>query len=150
MKHSLRLLLGSFACAASIAAPSAAQQRVAAQPKSAKAAARDFSSERLIAPPTNAWPTNGGNLYNQRYSPLDRINRSNVASLKGVWRARLRGSGDGTKYSGEAQITRRTLPTRIACAEESGSRPIRIAASAPSSTRLTMRSTNQQATLVSG
>jgi len=63
----------------------------------------DFSAARLTAPPTAGWPTNGGNLYNQRYSPLTSINRSNVAQLKGVWRARLRGSGAAPKYSGFAQ-----------------------------------------------
>ncbi len=56
-----------------------------------------------MAAPTANWPTNGGNWYNQRYSPLTKIDRSNVANLKGVWRTRLRGSGIGTKYSGEAQ-----------------------------------------------
>ena len=39
------------------------------------------------------WPTNGGDFYNQRYSPLKTIDSTNVAQLKGVWRARLRGSG---------------------------------------------------------
>jgi alcohol dehydrogenase (cytochrome c) len=34
---------------------------------------------------------------------LTQINRDNVANLKGVWRARLDGSGVDTKYSGEAQ-----------------------------------------------
>src|SRR5207249_11720297 len=63
----------------------------------------DFSAARLTAPPTASWPTNGGNLYNQRYSPLAAINRANVAQLKGVWRARLRGSGTAPQYSGEGQ-----------------------------------------------
>jgi alcohol dehydrogenase (cytochrome c) len=62
-----------------------------------------WKGQTLVAPPTNGWPTNGGNWYNQRYSPLTSIQRSNVAGLKGVWRARLNGSGVGTKYSGEAQ-----------------------------------------------
>jgi len=57
----------------------------------------------LVAPPALGWPTNGGDWYNQRYSPLTEIDRSNVASLKGVWRARLEGSGIGPQYSGEAQ-----------------------------------------------
>ena len=57
----------------------------------------------LVAPPTTSWPTNGGNWYNQRYSPLVQIDRSNVASLKGVWRTQLGGSGVGPPYSGEAQ-----------------------------------------------
>ncbi|HET7923799.1 MAG TPA: PQQ-binding-like beta-propeller repeat protein, partial [Rhodanobacteraceae bacterium] len=63
----------------------------------------DFSAERLVAPPTDSWPTNGGNLYNQRYSPLNQIDTSNVARLKGVWRTRLRGSGAAPQYSGEGQ-----------------------------------------------
>ncbi len=62
-----------------------------------------LTPERLAAWPTDGWPTNGGNLFNQRYSPLSQINRDNVAQLKGVWRARLGGSGVGQKYSGEAQ-----------------------------------------------
>jgi quinohemoprotein ethanol dehydrogenase len=62
-----------------------------------------FSIEGLEALPTDGWRTNGGNLYNQRYSPLTQVNRDNVASLKGVWRTRLRGSGSGPQYSGEAQ-----------------------------------------------
>jgi quinohemoprotein ethanol dehydrogenase len=56
----------------------------------------------LLQPPTTGWPTNGGNLYNQRWSPLTAINRTNVAQLKGVWRARLRGSGAQPQYSGFA------------------------------------------------
>ena len=34
---------------------------------------------------------------------MSEINRGNVASLKGVWRTHLRGSGLGPQYSGEAQ-----------------------------------------------
>ena len=62
-----------------------------------------WKGDALVAPPTSTWPTNGGNWYNQRYSPLVQIDRSNVVKLKGVWRTRLGGSGVGTKYSGEAQ-----------------------------------------------
>jgi quinohemoprotein ethanol dehydrogenase len=63
----------------------------------------EFSAAALTAPPTTSWPTNGGNLYNQRYSPLKALNRANVAQLKGVWRTRLRGSGTAPQYSGFAQ-----------------------------------------------
>src|SRR5262245_40018318 len=63
----------------------------------------DFSGPKLTAPPTTGWPTNGGNLYNQRYSPLTAINRANVEQLKGVWRTRLLGSGTQPQYSGFAQ-----------------------------------------------
>ena len=68
-----------------------------------KQGGHDFAGAKLTAPPTTSWPTNGGNLYNQRYSPLKAINRANVAQLKGVWRARLRGSGTAPQYSGFAQ-----------------------------------------------
>jgi alcohol dehydrogenase (cytochrome c) len=61
-----------------------------------------FSMATLAALPTTGWPTNGGNLYNQRYSSLKAIDRSNVAQLRGVWRARLRGSGTAPQYSGFA------------------------------------------------
>ncbi len=54
-------------------------------------------------PPTTQWPTNGGDLYNRRYSPLAQINKNNVSELKGVWRTHLNGSGIGPQYSGEAQ-----------------------------------------------
>jgi len=65
--------------------------------------AGDFSASTLTAPPSTGWPTSGGNLYNQRYSPLTEIDRTNVARLKGVWRTRLRGSGTQPRYSGFAQ-----------------------------------------------
>ena len=63
----------------------------------------NFSPAALIEPPAMSWPTSGGNLYNQRYSPLDQINVGNVAGLKGVWRTHLKGSGLDPRYSGEAQ-----------------------------------------------
>jgi quinohemoprotein ethanol dehydrogenase len=62
-----------------------------------------FSAEQLMAPPTQAWITNGGTIDNQRHSPLTQIDIANVASLKGVWHAHLNGSGVGPPYSGEAQ-----------------------------------------------
>jgi quinohemoprotein ethanol dehydrogenase len=62
----------------------------------------DFTGAKLTAHPAMSWPTNGGNLYNQRYSPLRAIDRTNVAQLKGVWRTRLRGSGTQPQYSGFA------------------------------------------------
>ena len=62
-----------------------------------------FSATELVPPPSAGWPTNGGNLKNQRYSPLTEINRETVTRLKGVWRTHLRGSGLGAQYSGEAQ-----------------------------------------------
>jgi alcohol dehydrogenase (cytochrome c) len=63
----------------------------------------DFSSEVLAALPTTGWLTNGGNLANQRYSPLTDITPENVAGLKAVWRTHLDASGAGPRFSGEAQ-----------------------------------------------
>jgi len=62
-----------------------------------------FGPADLTAFPSTGWFTNGGDLFNRRYSPLRQITRDNVAGLKAVWRTRLGGSGLGAKYSGEAQ-----------------------------------------------
>jgi alcohol dehydrogenase (cytochrome c) len=62
-----------------------------------------FSASELAAPPRANWLKNGGNLFNQNYSPLTQINRDTVTGLKGVWRTHLNGSGVAMKYSGEAQ-----------------------------------------------
>jgi quinohemoprotein ethanol dehydrogenase len=69
----------------------------------AQTSAQRAAIKSHVAPPTDSWPTNGGNWYNQRYSPLTAINRDNVATLKGAWRARLDGSGVGPRYSNSAQ-----------------------------------------------
>ena len=61
-----------------------------------------FDADELNEPPTENWPTNGGSLTNQRYSPLDEINTETVADLKGEWMTHLDGSGTAGKYSGEA------------------------------------------------
>ncbi len=65
--------------------------------------AQDVNVYDLIEPPTAGWPTAGGSLFNQRYSPLSQINRSNVQDLKAKWRTHLDASGVGPRYSGEAQ-----------------------------------------------
>jgi alcohol dehydrogenase (cytochrome c) len=71
---------------------------VTAPPKASPA----FTAKELTTLPNADWITNGGDVYNQRYSPLDQINKSNVAQLKGVWRTAL-GSGVGPGFSAEAQ-----------------------------------------------
>lgn len=62
-----------------------------------------FGDDELNESPTTNWITNGGSIRNDRYSPLDQINDSNVAQLRGVWRASLGGSGTAAKYSQEGQ-----------------------------------------------
>jgi quinohemoprotein ethanol dehydrogenase len=62
-----------------------------------------FTSDSLLATPIDAWITNGGTLYNQRYSPLSEISTQTIESLEGVWMTHLNGSGIGARFSGEAQ-----------------------------------------------
>jgi quinohemoprotein ethanol dehydrogenase len=65
-------------------------------------AAPRFTGAQLVAAPTDGWWTNGGNLFNQRFSPLDSLNRGNVSELKAVWRASL-GSGITPRAGNQAQ-----------------------------------------------
>ncbi len=62
-----------------------------------------FPARQLLSPPTAGWLTNGGNLFNQRYSPLAQINRDTVSKLKAVWRASLHGSGLSAHSGNQAQ-----------------------------------------------
>ena len=76
-------------------------QPLHAQPKITPSPA--FSGTDLSALPDSAWITNGGNVFNQRYSPLTQINRDNVAELRALWRTGM-GSGASFKNSGQTQI----------------------------------------------
>ncbi len=87
MLAALAALLGSSAALA---------QRVPAAPPK-------FTTKELVAAPAENWITNGGNIFNQRYSPLALIDKDNVARLKPSWRTHLNGSGTDSKYSGQAQ-----------------------------------------------
>jgi len=62
-----------------------------------------FTAAQLLAPPTSAWITNGGTLYNQRYSPLALLNKDNVKGLRALWRTAM-GSGTTPGHGGQAQI----------------------------------------------
>ena len=62
-----------------------------------------FTAQQLLALPESGWITNGGNIFNQRYSPLTLLNRDNVAGLKALWRTGM-GSGAGPGNAGQAQI----------------------------------------------
>jgi alcohol dehydrogenase (cytochrome c) len=67
------------------------------------AAAPAFSARQLTALPRTNWVTNGGNVFNQRYSPLTLLDRDNVKDLKALWRTSM-GSGALPNNSGQAQI----------------------------------------------
>jgi quinohemoprotein ethanol dehydrogenase len=82
-----------------LASPVGAQSTRPSAPRPAPA----FTAKELVAPPREAWITNGGNVFNQRYSPLTQISRETVARLKPGWRVGLNGSGAASKYSGQGQ-----------------------------------------------
>lgn len=96
-KMSRKHVLLSSAVAILLAASSLAQQ-----PEYTPQAAPAFTAEELEAYPRDNWITNGGNLANQRYSPLDRIDRDNVANLKAEWRVGLN-SGVTPRSSNQAE-----------------------------------------------
>jgi alcohol dehydrogenase (cytochrome c) len=87
-----------FACSSAAYGQASEAERSAAP---AITPAPAFSHDELTALPGRNWVANGGNVLNQRYSPLDQINTSNIGRLKGVWRTHL-GSGRAAKYSQEA------------------------------------------------
>ena len=91
------------AVAAAAAIPFALWAQGAAPPADAIKPAPAFTPAQLTPAPTTSWPTNGGSLSNQRFSPLTRINRDNVRDVKAVWRTHLNGSGMGAQHSGQAQ-----------------------------------------------
>ena len=66
------------------------------------ATAPAFDADYLTELPREHWITNGGSVANQRYSPLDEINDSNVQDLKAEWKVDLK-SATQSKYSHETQ-----------------------------------------------
>jgi quinohemoprotein ethanol dehydrogenase len=96
----LTLTAAAILTAAALASPlTLAADAQAAMPIKAAPA---FTKQQLTALPKDAWITNGGNIFNQRYSPLTEINRDTVKNLKAEWRIHLN-SGAGPQYSGQAQ-----------------------------------------------
>jgi alcohol dehydrogenase (cytochrome c) len=76
-------------------AQQAEPRRIAASPA--------FTARQLTAHPTANWITNGGNVFNQRYSPLTQLDRDTVKDLRALWRTSM-GSGANPNNSGQAQI----------------------------------------------
>ncbi|HTV80989.1 MAG TPA: PQQ-binding-like beta-propeller repeat protein [Steroidobacteraceae bacterium] len=110
MSRTTRRVL-QISCVAGLLAacvPLAAESDGSATPRAATTGditpAPAFTPTQLTALPSTGWPTNGGNLYNQRYSALTQLNRANVKELKAVWRASLGGSGLGSQTSGQGQM----------------------------------------------
>src|SRR5712691_7163685 len=63
-----------------------------------------------IGDPAGAnWPVYGGNLFNQRYSSLDQIDASNVASLKGAWVYHAGGNSSATSFESSPIVVDGTM-----------------------------------------
>src|SRR6185295_19142729 len=50
---------------------------------------------KLGAPPTDSWPTYNGDYTGRRYSPLSKVNQSNINSLGLAWVYRANGMPGG-------------------------------------------------------
>ncbi len=94
-------VVGGVATALVVFATLKAQQ---AEPRRI-ATAPAFNARQLTTHPTRDWITNGGNVFNQRYSPLTLLDRTNVKDLKALWRTSM-GTGAQPNNSGQAQIHR--------------------------------------------
>jgi quinohemoprotein ethanol dehydrogenase len=62
-----------------------------------------FTTAELEAVPGDNWITNGGNLTNDRYSSLDKINTENVKELKGESLTKIGQNATSAKFSAEGQ-----------------------------------------------
>ncbi|MGV3592181.1 MAG: PQQ-binding-like beta-propeller repeat protein [Gammaproteobacteria bacterium] len=98
----LLLALATLAACSNDDTAEVSTQEPAAQTPTAIVAAPPFTSEQLLEQPRGNWLTNGGTLTNQRYSPLDAINKSNIAQVKADWQVHL-DSGLGPQHSGQGE-----------------------------------------------
>ena len=82
-----------------------------------------FTPETLTALPTTSWLTNGGNIENLRYSPLDEINRETVEGLRAAWRVRLGCRRLRHQTAGSALTTHRPVESASAILETTRTDP---------------------------
>lgn len=73
-----------------------------------------FTPADLMARPTTNWITNGGTLYNKRYSPLTRINRDNVTTRSDAPGA----GGRGDRLGAQAAAPQPNKPVDLAVGAE--------------------------------
>src|SRR6267142_1904201 len=52
-----------------------------------------LDNAKLLRPPTDSWPTYHGDYSGRRYSPLSKINASNINSLSLAWVYRINTGG---------------------------------------------------------
>src|SRR3569833_2664021 len=63
--------------------------------------AQGVTKEMLLHPPADSWPTYNGDYTAKRYSTLDQINKSNVATLTLAWTYKANRTTDGPNVGGE-------------------------------------------------
>ena len=63
--------------------------------------AQGVDQNMLLHPPPDSWPTYHGDYSGRRYSTLDQINKSNVATLTLTWTYRANRATDGPLIGGE-------------------------------------------------
>ena len=89
------------AVAVALVTAGAAPAKLSARKAPTISASPAFTAQDLLALPNGNWISTGGNLFNERYSPLNQINTSTAANLKQAWVTHLDGSGSAAKYSAE-------------------------------------------------
>src|SRR5690349_2691711 len=83
---------------------------IAAQTPSPVAATPTAAQTAPVGEPAGSnWTTYGGNLYNPRYSGLDRITTSNVAQLKGAWTYHTGVQSTGTSFESSPVVVGHTM-----------------------------------------
>jgi quinohemoprotein ethanol dehydrogenase len=90
------VLLGVVFCLLVVAVVGSAASRTGAA-RTAITPAPAFTAEEMNALPGNNWLSHMGNLAGTRYSSLNQINKSNVATLKEAWHINLGTCPAGTK-----------------------------------------------------
>jgi alcohol dehydrogenase (cytochrome c) len=93
--------IAAASAAAMVLAAAVLHEPLAAEREIERAPA--FRTRDLTALPRTNWVANGGNVFNQRYSPLTLLDRGNVKDLRALWRTSM-GSGALPSNSGQAQI----------------------------------------------
>ena len=67
--------------------------------------AQGLDPQKLLAPPTDTWPTYNGDYSGRRYSPLSDINASNVRTLTLAWVYHAVAGGAGNAFGSQVKAT---------------------------------------------
>src|SRR5690349_3127017 len=80
-------------------------------------AQEDLNPAKLLQQPTDTWPSYNGDYSGRRYSPLNKINVSNVKPHAPAWRYQIAAGSSGGRISSTPLevngVLYFTLPTRV-------------------------------------